>query len=122
MSTNSPQSQADSRVVPVLDLHIKLDRVPGNPYRTYDKRREKWGSFSTKEKWLNHPNPHVLPANGDYNGDLIVPATEFEGDLPVIPDVLADEQPENEFECPRCKTELSGYPESCHECNAKFRW
>lgn len=122
MSANSSQSKAESREVPVLDMHLKRDRRVGNPYRTANKKTGEWGSeFATKEQWITHPNPHVLPANGDYDVEKIVPVTEYEGHVQPTPDVLKPDKP-NVFECPRCKTELEGYPEYCEQCNAKFTW
>jgi hypothetical protein len=128
MATNDANRVVEPRTVPVLDLHLYQSDSVGNPFRGYNKREEKWRPVTSRQAWVEHPNPHVLPINGDYDGDRIVPVEKYEGDLPVTPAVLdekagkAEEESENTFSCPSCGTENSGYPETCANCDAEFLW
>lgn len=124
MESNSLNRQNSTREVPVMDLHLMRGDGVGNPYRILDKGTKEWGPLTTKSHWREHPNPHILPINGDYDAERVVPVSQFDGDLPVTPDVEKDddEQPVNEFDCPRCGTHLTGYPEACPECGATYDW
>lgn len=127
MANEAAESAEEPRTVPVLDLHLFTADSVGNPFRSYNKREEKWRPMTTREAWMEHPNPHVLPVNGDYDTERVIPAAEYDGDLPLTPEALADDEealdePENIFECPSCGAMLTGYPDSCANCDAEFSW
>jgi len=98
------------------------------------------GDFQTAE------HQHVLPADVDLDDeDPTVPAEEFNGTVDGLataassddaPQAMTDggedldehddgddEQDDvNEFDCPKCGTHLTGYPDECPDCAVPYRW
>ena len=129
-STPDCRTCGAAKVVPVLDKRIERKMTGGgNKYRQYCLKCDSWQPSTSTEVFENHHYPHVLPVDGDpKDPDSVIPLTEYDygpelaGLVDRINQRQAEPGPENEFECPVCGVKQAGYPETCDECGATYRW
>lgn len=147
MSGDKCRSCGSRSVVPVLDKRIERNPTGGgNKYRQYCTACEKWQPSTSAERFENHPEPHVLPVDGDpKDPETIIPLTAYDygpeladladqvekrqravtdGGEPEAADPADtdDEEPENEFNCPECGEHQVGFPDECGHCGARYQW
>jgi len=115
----------------------------GNPYRAYCLECTKFGPGVSKDDFKNHLHPHVLPKDRDKtDSDSIIPLEEWDESQryeQVVERIQAyeqrdrpfkvirdggdkEEEPANQFACPQCGTEHTGYPDDCATCGAEYEW
>ncbi len=131
-------------VVPVLDKRIEKAPTAGNKYRTRCTNCWRWAPMTSAGAWESSDRKLVLPSDADPEvEDNLVTNREYgrrdaEEELAekvseqgIDDDRLAadggedvDDQSgeENVFDCPACGAEVTGYPESCPECEAPYEW
>ena len=128
------------RVAAVVDLRIARSPKPGNKYRTRCIACQNWLKFTGAAKFQNAERQRALPADVDpKTNDCTIPIEEADltgfdiagidqravadgGSVEDVDDVEEDEEPENEFDCPRCGTHVTGFPDECPECPATYNW
>lgn len=102
----------DGEIVPVLDKNIEERDQPGNKYRRLCVSCERFNRMASGEEWDRHPDALVLPAGEARDAANVVSASLF----------FDQDEPDNEFDCPVCETHLTGFPDECPDCGAKFEW
>lgn len=101
-----------SRVIPILDKRMEetVRRWGGNRFRRFCKTCQKFGSFTSRDEWENHPDARILPVDADPEPGQLLDANG---------DELA-----NRFACPAsgCDAVHEGYPAECDVCGATYDW
>lgn len=115
--------------------YARFDELPlqGNKYRRECLNCGKHLQMASRAAWDVTDRKLVRPRN---NEDTVVPYEKYQartmtavGD-PEVPENDSDsesgssEEPaaENEFSCPSCGTDHTGYPDECGECGAVYNW
>lgn len=100
------------RVVPVMDKRMDgtVKRWGGNRFRGFCLVCRKFGAFTSREAWEDHPDARILPADADLDNPELLDAN--------------GEALENRFVCPMdgCDTVHEGYPDECDVCGAPYNW
>jgi len=112
--------------VPVLDASMRHQPGGGNPYRVRCRSCWRWLPSTSKAEFKNHLHPRVLPKGvGADEPDSTIPLEEWDRSdefEEVVQRVLEDGGSVNEFDCPACGAELTGYPDECSKCETPFEW
>lgn len=148
--SKSKCSYCDQRaVVAVLDKHIELSDVDGgNKYWLFCSADDcqSWISMCSEERFRTAQRQFVLPVDADRENapDSLVAFADYDYG-PEIEELLekrvrqgdsneenesgqnrgSDEQDDdeiNEFACPACDHEQTGYPSHCRECGVEYDW
>lgn len=109
------------RVKPVLDRRQQRSPIGGNPYRSRCFGCGKWLQLISKEDFKTHPDPYVLPLDGDPSDDSgsdLVPLAEYE----YKDEIFTLFELSHKFDCPECGVSHTGFPRFCSNCAAEYRW
>jgi rRNA maturation protein Nop10 len=136
------------RTVPVLDVRMRGQPHGGNPYRARCLGCDRWLPMASKEDFKNHLHPHVLRKDADPDADdCTIPledwdrADDYQEVLKRLERYRDRERPyeiatdgdgtdeteqqaerTNNFACPACDEERTGYPDRCPDCGATYNW